>query len=169
MFHLEGEEGGCYFTKWTKKSKFWFLNLTSVIQRHFLGTACFCNFMLFLLCTLQTVAVYIKKMWLEQCGYIYYIWVGWFSWKEILRTLSANREWNYNCVIYVCSSPISLKPRCRNCCLVDPKGLGIPGGNSLGPSPVLHTFSSTCSSVSRTCFWVTVVPFCIPEQTIPFL
>lgn len=110
-------------------------SLKSMIQRNFLGTACSHNFTLFLLCTLQTVAFYLKKKekkkWLEQCGYICYIWVGCFSKEEILRrTLSANRGWN-DASLYVGSHPISLKPQCRNCCLVEPKGPGIPRGHLL--------------------------------------
>lgn len=166
--------GALLFYKINKKTskKFWFLNLKSIIQCYFLGSACFCNFMPFSSLYSPNCCFLLKKKkkkWLEQCGYIYYIWVGCFSWKEILRrTLSANRELNDDC-LYVGSSPIFLKPQCRNCCLVDPKGLGIPRGITLGPSPVLHTFSSTSSSVSSTCFCVSVVPSCIPEQTIPFL
>lgn len=148
--------------------KFWFLNLKSAMQCHFLGTAYFCNSMLFLLHTLQTVVFYFKKKLVGAVWAHYYIWVGWFSWKEILRM-------KYDFIImklhhlYVGSNPISLKPQCRNCCLVEPKGAGIPRGITLGPSPVLHTFSSTSSSISSIFFCVPVVPPCIPEQTIPFL
>lgn len=90
--------GGLLFYKMNKKMQKVLVpkSLKSMIQRHFLGTACSHNFTLFLLCTLQTVAFYLKKKekkkWLEQCGYICYIWVGCFSKEEILRrTLSANR------------------------------------------------------------------------------
>lgn len=55
--------GGLLFYKMNKKMQKVLVpkSLKSMIQRNFLGTACSHNFTLFLLCTLQTVAFYLKK------------------------------------------------------------------------------------------------------------
>ena len=65
---------------------------------------------------------------MEQSGYMYYVLVGCFFKKQILRrTLCTNRTQNA-AQLHVGLHPVSLQSLCRNCCLAEPAKSGVPRG-----------------------------------------